>query len=326
MKYRVNKTNKISLEEKNHLLKEFVMNLISTFPTLDLKYSELMMKLYNCNFYRIKSKKNYDFATYFYKDKSIYFYNDIAIEAGNENIVHECIYFLQDKRDRKNKLNRIGLCEFGSLKIRGLGLNESAIQYIENKMFSKEDENKDYMQVLLKQIIYLTGENDLVSSTIKSDDRFKEKVMTKFNDETIFYSIENAFDKLFELEQKLIRTKNLKTREKIKIELKDVFVKIQQKMYTRYFEHLISIVGTEEDVQLCLDILEEYQKNILNDGMFFEFNENKINELDKILYDINRRKEREGLIKWKESKILSMLSKLLKLNNSQTNEYNDQFK
>lgn len=325
MRYRVNKTNKISLEEKNNLLKEFVMNLINTFPTLDFKYSELMMKLYNCNFYRIKSKKNYDFATYFYKDKSIYFYNDISIEAGNENIVHECIYFLQDKRDRKNKLNRIGLCEFGSLKIRGLGLNESAIQYIENKMFSKE-ENKSYMQILLKQIIYLTGENDLVNSTLKSNDDFKEKVMTKFNDETIFYSIENAFDKLFELEQRLNRTKNIKTKEKIKIELKDVFVKIQQKMYTRYFEYLISSVGTEKDVKLCLDILEEYQKNILNDGVFFEFKENKINELDKILYDINRRKEREGIIKWKESKILSVLTKVLKLNNTQTNDYNDQFK
>lgn len=319
MGYKVKKT-KISIEEKNHLLKDFATNLINTFPILDLKYSELMMHLYNCNFYRIKSKKNSAYATYSYKDKSIYFYNDIIIEARNANIVHECIYFLQDKRDRKNKLNRIGLCEFESLKIRGLGLNESAIQYIVNKMLSSE--NKNYMQILLKQIIYLTGENDLVSSTIKSDDNFKEKVMDKFNDEKIFYDIEKAFDKLFELERKLSRTKNINIREKIKSDLKDVFFRIQQKMYTEYFELLISMANTEKNVQLCLEILDEYQKNILNDGMFLEFKENKIKELDKILYAINKRKEREGIIKWRENKILSMLSRLLKVN-SQTNKYDE---
>lgn len=325
MEHRRNQSNKISLEEKNNLLNEFVTNLINTFPTVNFNYYELMMKLYNCSFYRVKAKKEYNYATYSYKDKAIYFYNDILIKSTNENIVHECIYFLQDKRDKKNKLNRIGLCEFGSLKIKGLGLNESAIRYIENKMFSNEDENKDYMQALLKQIIYITGENDLVSSTIKSDDDFKEKLMTKLNDDIIFYAIEDAFDKLFELEQKLSRTKNIKVREKIKKELNDIFIKIQQKVYTRYFEHLISAIVTEEDLQTSLNIIDEYQKNILNDGRFFEFKENKIKELDKILYEINKRKEREGIIKWKESKVFSIFKRLLKVN-AQINEYGDETK
>ena len=58
---------------------------------------------------------------------------------------------------------------------------------------------------------------------------------------------------------------------------------------------------------------EEYEKNILNDGIWFEFKEQEIANVDKILYEINKRKEREGMIKWKENKFIKLFNKLVNL-------------
>ncbi len=311
-KYNKKKANKITLTEKNKLLKDLSTNIINTYPTIDFSYSNLMMKLYNCNFFRVNIKKDSEYAIYKYKEKAVFFSNDMNIDASNENILHECIYFLQDKRDKKNKLNRIGLCEIGNIKIRGLGLNEAAIQYIVGKMLDNQ-ENKSHMQSLLKQLIYLTGEKVLVESTLKSKNDFKEKVMTKLNDDKTYYLIEENFDKMFEIEQKITNTKNMKQREKLKNELRNTFLKAQEMLYKRYFEHLLTIIDSKEQADMYIQILEEYQKNILNDGIWFEFKEQEIANVDKILYEINKRREREGMIKWKENKFIKLFNKLVNL-------------
>ena len=82
-------------------------------------------------------------ANYFYKNSSIYFNEHISDEDLEEFAIHECIHYIQEVKDKKSNLVRMGLCNFDNLKIVGMGLNEAAVQYATSKVIGIE---KDYVK------------------------------------------------------------------------------------------------------------------------------------------------------------------------------------
>ena len=76
-------------------------------------------------------------ANYFYKNTSIYFNEKIDIDDIEEFAVHECIHYIQEIKDKKNNLIRMGLCDHSDFKVYGLGLNEASVQLMASKVIGR---------------------------------------------------------------------------------------------------------------------------------------------------------------------------------------------
>lgn len=79
-------------------------------------------------------------ANYFYKNSSIYFKSGISVNELEKFAVHEFIHYLQEIKDKKGNLVKLGLCDFGDLKIQGLALNEGAVQFMASKALNHRQE------------------------------------------------------------------------------------------------------------------------------------------------------------------------------------------
>ena len=67
-------------------------------------------------------------AKYFYKNQSIYFNDKFSIDEIEEFAIHECIHYLQEIKDEKGNLLRLGLYDISEGSNKGMGLNEAAVQ------------------------------------------------------------------------------------------------------------------------------------------------------------------------------------------------------
>lgn len=118
----------------NSLARNISVKLCDTFPEYGLDQNELFIKLSRLDMYKAKMPEGMAEANYFYKNTSIYFNEHIAPEDLEEFAIHECIHFLQEVKDKRNYLIRMGLCDYTEFKIYGLGLNEAAVQLMSSKM------------------------------------------------------------------------------------------------------------------------------------------------------------------------------------------------
>ena len=138
--------------------------------------------------YRAEMPEGMAEANYFYKNTSIYFNERVAIEDLEEFAIHECIHYIQEIKDKRNNLIRMGLCNFDTLKITGMGLNEAAVQYLTSKVIGIQKEAVKYFGIsfetispsyyplecnLIEQLTYFTGDEILFDSTFTSNDKFK---------------------------------------------------------------------------------------------------------------------------------------------------------
>src|SRR5699024_2572318 len=80
-------------------------------------------------------------ATYFYKNSSMYFKPGLKLDQLENFAVHEFIHYLQEIKDKKGHLLRLGLCDFGDLKLCGMGLNEGAVQLMSAKALRNRGRN-----------------------------------------------------------------------------------------------------------------------------------------------------------------------------------------
>ena len=118
----------------NSLARAVATKLCETFPEFNLNQNELFIKLSRLDMYRAKMPEGMAEANYFYKNTSIYFNEHIQDEDLEEFAIHECIHYLQEVKDKKNTLIRMGLCDYTEFKIYGLGLNEAAVQLMASKV------------------------------------------------------------------------------------------------------------------------------------------------------------------------------------------------
>ena len=182
-------TKKLDTLQINSIANNIAMKLCETFPEYNLNQNELFIRLSRLDMYRAKMPEGMAEANYFYKNTSIYFNEHIPDDDLEEFAIHECIHYLQEVKDKRNYLIRMGLCDYTEFKIYGLGLNEAAVQLMASKVNGIPKEYVKYFGIsfetispsyypleccLVNQLAYLVGEDVLFESTLNSNDNFKQ--------------------------------------------------------------------------------------------------------------------------------------------------------
>lgn len=321
----INPIEELSVQERANVAEKVAEKLMS-LNVPGLFYNDILEKLFDTKMCTAKMRNNFGKVSYFYKNKTIYFSQDLDVKNIDENIMRECIHCLQDTRKPHEKLKRIGLCTFDEFKVRGMALNEIGVTYISNKLFNKFDKNKSY--ALLKQILLITGEEVFLDSLLNNNNRFEEKFMEETNSEVLYYKMQNCLDSMFDLEQ-IIKRLNLdgrqsKTPEKYltkinmhKHTLSSKFLEIQYQIYNRYFSRKSELIDNIEGIK-------KYKEEMFNYSQWLEMSEDelkytnfvneKIEKLNKIEIEILRRNSNNSMIVVQEGimhKIFRAIKKIL---------------
>ncbi len=277
-------------------------------------------------------------ANYFYKNTSIYFNEHIAKEDLEEFAIHECIHYIQEVKDKRNYLIRMGLCDYTEFKVYGLGLNEASVQLISSKINGIPKEYVKYFGIsfettspsyypleccLVNQLAHITGEDILFESTLKSNDNFK-KILCELISPKTFMVIQNAIDEILLHEEAIIKLNNkiaqiddrnkkvdgmIKKIEELKHEIKLTFMRTQNLIISSYFNSAF-------DKIIDLEGIENYRKKLytfkdligFTEGYTF-FNEYYVSKMEQLEYKYN-------LLESGESQIQTALKVITKKENA----------
>ena len=262
----------------NSIAKNIASKLCETFPSYGLNENDLFIKLSRLDMYKAKMPEGMAEANYFYKNTSIYFNEHIQDEDLEEFAIHECIHYLQEVKDKRNYLVRMGLCDYTEFKIYGLGLNEAAVQLMASKVNGIPKEYVKYFGIsfetispsyypleccLVNQMAYITGEDVLFESTLNSNDNFKETFANLTSPKT-FMAVQNAIDDILNSEEEIIKLNNriatiddrnkkvdgmLQKIDELKSEISLTFMRTQNLIISSYFDKAFDSISNLEEVE-----------------------------------------------------------------------------
>lgn len=331
----------------NSIARTVSVRLCETFPDFNLNQNDLFIKLSRLNMYIAKMPEGMAEANYFYKNSSIYFNEHIEDEDLEEFAIHECIHYIQEIKDKRNYLIRMGLCDYTEFKIYGLGLNEAAVQLMASKVLAIPKEYVKYFNItfetnspsyypleccLVNQLAYITGEGILFESTINSNNNFKE-TLTNLTSYKAFMQIQKSIDDILTNEEEIIKINNkivqIDSRNKkvdnmikkinfLKKDITSTFIKTQNLIISSYFDKAFNTITDLEGV-------ENYRRKLYNfkdylgsvDGYTY-FNDYYVDKMmdleDKYnLLENATNNDSLYLVKRKSSKILSFFRYLRSL-------------
>lgn len=283
----------------NRIAHNIATKLCDTFPELCFNESDLFAKLSRLSMYRAIMPEGMAEANYFYKNTSIYFNEKIAFDDLEEFAIHECVHYIQEVKDKKNNLLRMGLCNFDNFKIVGMGLNEAAVQYITSKVIGIEKDYVKYFGIsfrtispsyyplecnLIEQMAYITGETVLFDSTFTSNDKFKNTFINLTSEKT-YDEVERCIDDILDLEENIIKLNNKssaydernKTVDKLvnktencKLKVSEYFIKTQNLIIKNYFDKAFHKINNLEELDNYRRKLEHFRELIgITDGYTF---------------------------------------------------------
>lgn len=215
-------TDKLDTLTVNRISQNVSKKIIATFPNFGIDEHKTFDKLSRLNMYKAKMPEGIAEANYFYKNCSIYFNNHIADEDLEEFAVHECLHYLQEVKDSKHNLLKMGLCTYSTSSPHGLGLNEAAVQYLASKIIGIKPDYEKYYGInlytpspsyyplecaLLGELLYFIDEDILFKSTFFSTDDFKNEIIKNTSTRT-FSKLEKLFDLILKLEEKIVLLNN----------------------------------------------------------------------------------------------------------------------
>lgn len=274
----------------NSIATNIAQKLVSTFPEQNINYHELFMKLCRLNMY-IAKIPNGVAAKYSYKNSSIYFSESTDLNNLNDVAIHECIHYLQAEINSKNKLVKLGLCDFKDIKLSGMALNEAAVQLMAMKCTKSKFDTVKYFDIelpsnspdyytlecnLVRQMAYITGEYVLYNSTLYGNDNFKNKFITLTSKED-FEIIKNNINTIMYLEDKLhailekVQASELVTPEiaklmkksnTIKENIKKGFLLTQNRIFTSFFDNLFESLYSPKSMENFRNALYTYRNFI----------------------------------------------------------------
>lgn len=323
----------------NSIAMNISTKICDTFPEYNLDQNELFIRLSRINMYKAKMPDGMAEANYFYKNTSIYFNEHIPDEDLEEFAIHECIHYIQEVKDKRNYLIRMGLCDYTEFKIYGLGLNEAAVQLMSSKINAIPKEYVKYFGIsfettspsyypleccLVNQLAYLVGEDVLFESTLNSNDNFQNK-FAECTSPKVFLTIQNAIDEILYREEDIIKLNNkiaqiddrnkrvdgmLKKIDELKNEISLTFMRTQNLIISSYFDIAFDKITNLEE-------LENYRRKLYSfkdylgytEGYTF-FNDYYVKKMDELehKYNILERGELETsirLVSKKENKIIA---------------------
>ena len=324
----IKETKEFTKEEKNIVANNVTVSLIMAFPALKIEQENILNRIQNANMFYAKIDENLPKINYIYENHTIYFDEDIDINKLTDSIIHEIIHYIQDIRKKKDKLDKIGLCNFNELSVHGLGINEGAVQYISAKTINSNYQtiNKEgillrtispnYYPILtnlIEQIIFLLGEDELVKAVILNDNNFENTFFNTFEENA--QRIINLFDEIINY--------NVKNEDKLE-EIKSMYIEAQDLIMRTYFDKNLKNITTEEEVDLFSKKIENYLEltgKIEINGNYYNNCDNYkstfMNKLDKKLIKIHEKTSKMALTVvygGRLSRLFNKIKALFKLN------------
>lgn len=342
----------------NSLSNKVAKALQNAFPDKNLDTKEISSNMQKLKMYTAKLPDGCS-AKYFYKNKSIYFDENVSLNKLNDLIVHECIHYLQERTNKKGKVERLGFCDFTDSYLPGTGLNEAAVQLLASTCVKKKNETVTYFGMsfntispnfyplecaIANQLNYLIGNNFLFDSTLYSNDNFEDAFVSLTSKKT-FYKIYDNLDLLLDKQDYINELtaqnttsndkkaqNNLKKIEKLKLEIKSLFFETQDLIISSYFNSTINLVHSDEALEKYRTKLYGFRDVIASaDGYSFysKFYINKMMELEQLKennYGLNTsmvvyKKGLFGNLFSKLKSLFSLSSQEIVTNNSNENFY-----
>ena len=292
----------------NTIARNTADRLCKAFPEQNFIFQNLFIALSRIPMYIADIPKGFAEATYFYKNSSMYFRKGLSIDEMEKFAVHEFIHYLQEIKDKKGRLIRLGLCDFDDIKVYGMGLNEGAVQLMASKAINSNEEIVKYYGIslptnspsyypiicnLVNQMSYVTGKEALYDSTLYGSDIFKSQFAQTCGLNN-FIKIQNNLDKILKIEEKEIKLDNelmsdkcegmkaqkvAKKIEKYKGKIKDLFFETQNLIFTSYFNNSFDKITTTADIDEYRVKLYNYKNYIGIADNYSDFNDFYINKM-----------------------------------------------
>ena len=292
----------------NTIARDVAEKLCKAFPNQHFIFQNLFIALSRIPMYIADIPEGFAEATYFYKNSSMYFKQGLKLDEMENFAVHEFIHYLQEIKDKKGRLLRLGLCDFDDIKACGMGLNEGAVQLMASKANNSEEEIVKYYGIslpttspsyypvlcnLVKQMAYVAGEESLYDSTFYGSDKFKETFSNLCGLDN-FLKIQSNLDKIMETEEKAIKLNNklmsdncegmkaqkvAKKIEKCKDKIKNLFFETQNLIYSSYFNNQFNKIATTAEIDEYRVRLYNYKNYIGISDTYSDFNEFYINKM-----------------------------------------------
>lgn len=332
---------KIDTLRTNSIARNVSVKICETFPNFGLNQNDLFIKLSRLDMYIAKMPEGMAEANYFYKNSSIYFNEHIADEDLEEFAIHECIHYIQEIKDKKNYLVKMGLCDYTEFKIYGLGLNEAAVQLMSSKILGIPKEYVKYFNIsfetispsyypleccLVNQLAYLVGEDVLFTSTINSTNDFKQKLIDIIGLKT-FMQIQNSIDKILLCEEEIIKINNkilqIDNRNKkvdnlinkinlLKKSILEIFIKTQNLIFTSYFNKTYLNITDLEGIEAYRRKLYNLKNHLGSTEGYTDFNDYYVDKMISLenkynLLENNSTLTSLSVIKDSESKFMKVL-------------------
>lgn len=303
-------TSKLDTLKVNTIAKNIAQRLVAAFPEHDFKLGELFMQLAKLNMYQAKIEKGLSEANYHYKNTSIYFNEEASLDHITDYAMHECIHYLQERKDKQGHLLRLGLCDLTKFKLYGLGINEAAVQLATATAQKERKDTVKYYGIsfetispncypiecnLIAQMAYITGQYALFHSTFYSDDEFKNQFIS-LTDENCYNVLEATFDKILFHEELLIKLQNqieqeektsivkklTKKIEEAKKQIQTLYFSSQNLILTCYFNKQFKLISNLEQVENFRRKLYHYKDLIGSTDEYQFFNEYYIQMMEKL--------------------------------------------
>lgn len=320
--------------EVRYIAEEVTELLVKAFPVLEEEYNNLLIRMLNCKMYlaNVAENSNISNINYIYDNNSIYFDAKADLTNINDKIVHECIHYLQDIRNEKGKLKKIGLCGFEELSSYGLGLNEAAVQYIASKTVGNTLEVTKRTGIILKtispnyypfltnlmnQITYLMGEDSVVKATINCDEKFEEDFLNTFEEQTS--TIIKMFDKMIDLHNKKNEEQSSENKEFLNKEIANIYLETQDIIMKTFFNKICGRLTTIEEVDFyvekflnykpLLGIVEETRFSF--DDNYERYKEQILKKFDKRMMEISKENSKNTLSVIYNNRLFRFFKKIL---------------
>ena len=323
----------------NTIARNIADRLCKAFPEQNFIFQNLFIALSRIPMYYADIPDGFAEATYFYKNSSMYFKAGISLDELEKFAVHEFIHYLQEVKDKKGRLVRLGLCDYGDLKICGMALNEGAVQLMASKAINSQEEIVKYYGIslpttspsyypilcnLVKQMTYITGEEALYDSTFYGSSIFKDTFANSCGINN-FSRIQDNLDKIMEIEEKAINLNNklmsdycegmkahkiAKKIDNCKEKIKNLFFETQNLIYTSYFNNQFSKISTTADIDEFRTKLYNYKNFIGISENYSDFNDFYINKMMDLDNKYESIMNNTNLVVVNNSKIATFFRKL----------------
>jgi len=323
--------------------------IITAFPNNKLSYLEIYKTLLDTPMYYAKVPKGLSKANYYYKDSSIYFSANADISEVDEYIFHEFIHRLQERKDKKGNITRLGVCEVNELSVKATALNEAAVQYITTKAFNMNRKTVNIYNMLIptrteyypiitniiSQLAFLLGENVLIDSTIKGNEEFKIEIIDNIG-ESEYHLIEKNLNEILRLKNEIANIqsniqltdiwqgeeneKTTKINDNISL-IRNIYFETQNKIFMSYFNNMFKRVENEIEVDMVKRKLQDYRDLVGTADDYSSFDMYCIGFEKQAEQKIEEFKNKKALVVLKDNFVYRIIRKIKRLLRKSENEY-----